>query len=190
MSVVVVLTPPPPIAGPRERIKMSSGASSWVGATPTASDALSALGGDLTLSIAWAIAHELLDAAKDAELGEAELIGLVLSTSIVLSALPNVLWLARTEFVAAYAVFKGNPRRPKQGGTGAVENSGLLAFFALFVRVAQRISMSICVQLIAANVHVQQPVRAVRVFTLLGVAVFFVFLESTATIGRVVQRGQ
>ena len=48
--------------------------------------------------------------------------------------------------------------------------------------------MSICVQLIAANVRVQQPLRAVRVITLLGVAVFFVFLESTATLGRVQQR--
>ena len=164
---------------------MSGG--SWVGAAPTASDALSALGGDLTLSIAWAIAHELLDAAKDAELGEAELIGIVLSTSIVLSALPNVLWLARTEVVAAYAVWQGK-KPPIRPDSNVGDNSGLLAFLALFVRVAQRISMSICVQLIAANVHVQQPVRAVRVFTLLGVAVFFVFLESTATLGRVTPR--
>ena len=68
------------------------------------------------------------------------------------------------------------------------DKSGLLAFLALFVKVAQRIVMSICVQLIAANVHVTQPLRTVRVFTLMGVAVFFVFLESTATLGRVVPR--
>ena len=165
----------------------AAGPAQNLGMTPNAADSLSALGGDLTLSIAWAIAHELLDAAKDAELGEAELIGIVLSTSIVLSALPNILWLARTEVVAAWAVWKGvnAPTAPDP----SVENtSGLLAFLALFVRVAQRISMSICVQLIAANVHVQQPLRAVRVFTLLGVAIFFVFLESTATLGRVQQR--
>ena len=155
--------------------------------TPNAADSLSALGGDLTLSIAWAIAHELLDAAKDAELGEAELIGIVLSTSIVLSALPNILWLARTEVVAAWAVWKGI-NAPTTPDPDVESTSGLLAFLALFVRVAQRISMSICVQLIAANVHVQQPLRAVRVFTLLGVAIFFVFLESTATLGRVQQR--
>ena len=149
--------------------------------TPNAADSLSVLGGDLTLSIAWAIAHELLDAAKDAELGEAELIGIVLSTSIVLSALPNIMWLARTE-VAAVLTDPAARTAPDP----AVENtSGLLTFLALFVRVAQRISMSICVQLIAANVHVQQPLRAVRVFTLLGVAIFFVFLEKTATLGRV-----
>lgn len=166
---------------------MTDSAATLLGTSPTASDALSALGGDLTLSISFAVAHELLDAARDAELGEAELIGIVLSTSIVLSALPNVLWLARTEVVVAWAVYKGQkpPIRPNEKDG---EVSGLLAFLALFVRVAQRISMSICVQLIAANVQVQQPLRVVRVITLLGVAVFFVFLESTATVGRVQQR--
>lgn len=158
-----------------------------VGNSPTATDALSALGGDLTLSISWAVANELLDAAREAELGEAELIGIVLATSIVLSALPNVLWLARTEVAAAWDVWHG--RKPMiRPDPKATNVSGLLAFLALFVKVAQRITMSICVQLIAANVRVQQPLRTVRVFTLMGVAVFFVFLESTATLGRVQAR--
>lgn len=158
-----------------------------VGNSPTASDALSALGGDLTLSISFAVARELLDAAKEAQIGEAELIGIVLTVSIVLSALPNALWLARTEVAAAWAVARG--RRPRIAPDPSdADRSGLLAFLALFVKVAQRIVMSICVQLIAANVHVTQPLRTVRVFTLMGVAVFFVFLESTATLGRVVGR--
>lgn len=155
-----------------------------MGMAPTVTDALSALGGDLTLSIAWAIAHELLDAAKDAELGEAELIGIVLSTSIVLSAMPTMLWMARSEWSAAWSVWHGTAA-PKEAKSSDTPISGLIAFMGVFVRVAQRISMSICVQLIAANVHVQQPLRAVRVFTLMGVAIFFVFLESTATLGRV-----
>jgi len=158
-----------------------------VGNAPTASDALSALGGDLTLSISWAVARELLDAAKEAQIGEAELIGIVLSTSIVLSALPNVLWLARTEVVAAWEVAHKRPA-PTKPDPNVAATSGLLAFLALFVKVAQRITMSICVQLIAANVQAQQPLRVVRIFTLMGVAVFFVFLESTATLGRVQMR--
>ena len=158
-----------------------------VGNSPTASDALSALGGDLTLSISFAVARELLDAAKEAQIGEAELIGIVLTVSIVLSALPNALWLAGTEAAAAWAVSRG--QRPNIApDPAAADKSGLLAFLALFVKVSQRITMSICVQLIAANVHVTQPLRTVRVFTLMGVAVFFVFLESTATLGRVVGR--
>lgn len=158
-----------------------------VGDSPTASDALSSLGGDLTLSISFAVARELLDAATEAQVGEAELIGIVLTVSIVLSALPNALWLAKTEVAAAWAVSQG--KRPRMSSSDAgTDSSGLLAFFALFVKVSQRITMSICVQLIAANVHVTQPLRAVRVFTLIGVAVFFVFLESTATLGRVARR--
>lgn len=158
-----------------------------VGDSPSASDALSALGGDLTLSISFAVARELLDAAKEAQVGEAELIGIVLTVSIVLSALPNALWLARTEVAAAWSLAQGKVPRIVPNPSDA-ESSGLLAFLALFVKVSQRITMSICVQLIAANVHVTQPLRAVRVFTLIGVAVFFVFLESTATLGRVARR--
>ncbi len=158
-----------------------------VGNAPTASDALSALGGDLTLSISFAVARELLDAGKDSGIGEAELIGVVLTTSIVLSALPNALWLARTEVAALWEVL--NKRVPShRPDPSAADRSGLLAFLALFVKIAQRITMQICVQLIAANVRVTQPLRTVRVLTLMGVAVFFVFLESTATLGRVQPR--
>ena len=158
-----------------------------VGNSPTASDALSALGGDLTLSISFAVARELLDSAQEMQIGEAEMIAIVLTVSIVLSALPNALWLARTEVAAAWQVSRGRQARIAPDPL-ATNRSGLLAFLALFVKVAQRIVMSICVQLIAANVHVTQPLRSVRIFTLMGVAVFFVFLESTATLGRVVGR--
>jgi len=158
-----------------------------VGSSPTATDALSALSGDLTLSISFAVANEVLEAAKEAELGEAELIGIVLAVSIILSALPNLLWLARTEVSAAWAVMQR--RTPALRAAGAPPPpSGLVAFLAYILRVAQRLSMSICVQLIASNVRTQQPLRAARVITLAGVAVFFVFLESTATLGRTQRR--
>ena len=168
---------------------MSDAAVRNLGMPPAASESLSALGGDLTLSVAFAIANELLAAAKDAELSDAELIGVVLSTSIVLTAVPNAVWLARTEVAALWSKRCGG--KDTHSPDPDVElSSGMLSFIALFVRVAQRISMSICVQLVAANVTTQQPLRVVRVLTLLGVAVFFVFLESTATIGRVAGRAQ
>ena len=147
--------------------------------SPTASDALSQSSHSLTLSISFAVANELLDAGRDAELGEAELIGIVLAASIVLGTLPSVLSLMRTEVAAAWAVAHG--RKPCADDTNS--GTGSFAFLALFVKLSQRITMSICVQLIAANVRVHQPLRSVRVLTLIGVAVFFVFLESTATIG-------
>jgi len=53
----------------------------------------------------------------------------------------------------------------------------------LLIDIAQKISVSISVQLLAANVRTLQPLRAVRVVSLLTVAIFFLFLEATSTIG-------
>lgn len=148
-----------------------------------ATDALSSLGGDLTFAISWAVANELLAAARDAQLGEAELVGVVLFASICLSALPRALLLARVETMRAIAIRSGAP--PPSYASVEVSSSGLLAFMGIFLRISQRISLSVCVQLLTANVQANQPLRAVRVLTLLGTAVFFLFLESTATLGRV-----
>lgn len=126
-----------------------------------ASGALTSLGSDLTFSIAWSIARELLDAGEEAQLSEAELVGIVLCVSIMLTAL---------------AQQRENIERATGGSFGIVE------FASIFVGIAQRISMSVCVQLLAGNVHAQQPLRSVRIATLLGVAVFFVFLQSTAAL--------
>ena len=200
-------------------------------ATSGAADALSSLGGDLTFSVSWSVATELLDAARETQLGEAELIAIVLGFSVVLGALPTAMALARAEadkfwtlldayrrrvsrLSKAQAELKQRtgegavPERPAadgattaartaagDAGTGdasttgrdgalalngtdpvqAGESSGIAAFLGLFVSIFQRISVSIVVQLLAANVRTQQPLRAVRVLTLLSVAVFFLF---------------
>jgi hypothetical protein len=68
--------------------------------------------------------------------------------------------------------------------TVATPSVGLLTFVKMFVAIFQRICVSIAVQLLAANVRVEQPLRVARVLTLLSVAVFFLFLEATATVGR------
>jgi hypothetical protein len=141
-------------ASPRSSVAMDDG-------TGIASGALTSLGGDLTFSVAWAIARELLDAGNEAQLTEAELVGMVLCTSIVLTAVA----------------------RQRQNIEHLLGGSfGMLDFVGIFVEIAQRISMSVCVQLLAGNVHTQQPLRSVRIVTLLGVAVFFVFLQSTAAL--------
>lgn len=152
-----------------------------------ATDALSSLGGDLTFAISWAVANELLAAARDAQLGDAELVGVVLFSSICLSALPKALLMARVETTRAIAVFNKEP--PPVYSAVKISNSGLLAFMGIFLRISQRISLSVCVQLLTANVQATQPLRAVRVLTMIGTAVFFLFLESTATLGRVEARG-
>lgn len=151
-----------------------------------ATDALSSLGGDLTFAISWAVANELLAAARDAQLGEAELVGVVLFSSICLSALPKALLLTRVETSRAIAIYYNQD--PPSYASVKVSSSGLFAFLGVFLRISQRISLSVCVQLLTANVQATQPLRAVRVLTMLGTAVFFLFLESTATLGRVESR--
>ena len=67
---------------------MSSGASSPTGGVGgTAFGALSSIGSDLSVSVSFNIARELLDAAHDEQISEDELIGLVLGFAIILSAL-------------------------------------------------------------------------------------------------------
>lgn len=144
-------------------------------------DSLSSLGGDLTLTIALSVANELIAAAQEAELGEVQLMAAVLCVSVGLSALPKLLALAATELrLKLWLFFRRSPSHGSQ--------SGILAFVELFVRIAQRISVSVCVQLVARNVVAQQQLRGVRVLTLVAVAVFFVFLESTSRFGRVERR--
>lgn len=204
-------------------------------ATAGAADALSSLGGDLTFSVSWSVATELLDAARETQLGEAELIAIVLGASVVLGALPKALpkalSLVRAEAArfwkllatawrriaapseaqaelaqnagsagdaAAAGTWKASTTRREADApavaagaapaTAATEASGIVAFLGLFVGIFQRISVSIVVQLLAANVRTQQPLRAVRVLTLLSVAVFFLFLEATGKVGRMTLR--
>ena len=52
---------------------------------------------------------------------------------------------------------------------------------ALVVNILQRILVAITVQLLAASVRAQQESRLVRTVSLIGLAVFFVFVESLTT---------
>lgn len=141
------------------------------------SEALGALGSDLAFSVSFGIARELLDAARDSQIGDEELIGIVLALSIVLGALPNSLAIAYSE-LAKYNWLGKNARLLPS------KSSGFLAFVNLLVDIARRISISITVQLLAANVRAKQPQRSVRIVSLLSVAVFFLFLEATSSLGK------
>ena len=59
----------------------------------------------------------------------------------------------------------------------ATKRSGL-DFLALVVNILQRILVAISVQLLAASVRAQQQSRLVRTVSLIGLAIFFVFVES------------
>ena len=143
--------------------------------------ALGSLGSDLAFSVSFGIGRELLDAARDAQMSEDELIASVLILSIVFTALPRTFRVATRELRARGWVGKSL-------GTPTPTESGLVAFAALLVDIARRIAISLSVQLLAANVRAKQPDRAVRIVSLLSVAVFFLFLEASSSIGLKVHK--
>jgi len=58
------------------------------------------------------------------------------------------------------------------------ERRSVLDFAMLAVEIIQRILVAVSIQLLAASVRSQQPSRMVRMVSLSGLAVFFVFVES------------
>lgn len=179
--------------------------------------ALSSIGSDLSVSVSFSIASELLGAAEDEQLSEDELIGLVLGFAVVFSAAQSKIAaaLARRRLTIADSAKKvakqtldaarldiNNPALSENTRSRALETltdefrssfienaakdalaklddrRSLLDFLLLLVSIVQRISVAISVQLLAASVRAQQPSRLVRTVSLIGLASFFVFVES------------
>ena len=163
---------------------------------------LSSIGSDLSVSVSFNIANELLEWSHDAQLGQDELIALVTGFAIVFSALQarteallrdrRRLVVARARAEAAEIVEELRAMGPSWEKQGELyikeaERSALaklqdrrsaLDFGALIVSICQRIFLAISIQLLAASVRTQQPSRLVRTISLVGLAVFFVFVES------------
>ena len=139
------------------------------------SDALGSLGSDLLFSVSFSIARELLDGAKEANLTEDELISIVLAVSVVLAAVPSSFRAVRREV--------GHMLPWLLPSSGESKASGILEFFTVFLEIFRRIALSICVQLLAAHVTSNQPLRTVRIVGLFSVAVFFSFVTNVSSIG-------
>lgn len=137
--------------------------------------ALGSLGSDLAFSVSFGIGRELLDAAEEAQMSEDELVAAVLVLSIILTALPRTFRLASKELRRNGLLSKSTPKTD--------EGSGLASFATLLIDIARRIAISLSVQLLAANVRAKQLNRGVRIVSLLSVAVFFLFLEASSSIG-------
>ena len=168
---------------------------------------LSSIGSDLSVSVSFNIARELLDAAEDEQLAADELISLVMGFAIVLTAVQSrlnkalddrrksVIEKARSrarEHVAALKKLHGEALAGllTEGFVHAAEHAAVselatkrsgLDFLALVVNILQRILVAITVQLLAASVRAQQESRLVRTVSLIGLAIFFVFVESLTT---------
>ena len=151
---------------------MDGGTAVTGGVGGTTFGTLSSIGSDLSVSVSFNIANELLLAANDEQLSEDELIGLVLGFTVVFAAVQ-----ARLALMLA--------KRRERAEAGSKEElrelkdpHSMLDFAYLLVSIAQRIGVAISVQLLAQSVRTQQPSRLVRVVSLVGLATFFVFVES------------
>ena len=158
---------------------------------------LSGLGSDLSVSISFNIASEFLSAARDAQLGDDELVAVLIAIVVALTSLSGLVAsrIERAEREAtdraeelaeAEAKSKGLTVEDKNALVSSMirelkASRGILEFSALMLSIAQRISLSIAVQVLAFSVKTNQPSRVVRVTTLLGVVVFFLFFESAVT---------
>jgi hypothetical protein len=145
--------------------------------TPVASNALSNLGADLSVSISFSVANEFIGAARESQVGDDELVAVLVTTVVVVTSAKRL--------VDKLSLWISQGTVKKDDGDSAVVpeegQRGLLEFVSLMLSIAQRIALSISVQVLAYSVKANQPSRLVRVTTLLGVVVFFVFFESAAT---------
>ena len=168
---------------------------------------LSSIGSDLSVSVSFNIASELLAAANDEQIAADELISLVLGFAIIFSAVQarlNKTLGDRRKSVVEQARSKARTRVSElkklhgdalgglfsEGFVHAAEHAAVselatkrsgLDFLALVVNILQRILVAISVQLLAASVRSQQESRLVRTVSLIGLAIFFVFVESLTT---------
>ena len=170
----------------------------------TTFDMLSSIGSDLSVSVSFNIARELLDAAEDEQLAADELISLVMGFAIILTAVQSRLNRALDDRRKAVMERARSGARAQVGELKKLHGEGLaglftegfvhaaehaavselatkrsgLDFLALVVNILQRILVAISVQLLAASVRMQQQSRLVRTVSLIGLAIFFVFVES------------
>ena len=132
-------------------------------------DALGSFGSDLAFSISFALSTEALEAAREAQMSEDELVSIVIALSVIFSALPrsSLMLIREIKRLSGKAEIKEAPSNP----------SGLASFLTLLLGIAQRCAVSTAVQLLANNVQTRQPLRSVRIVSLLSVVVFFVFIQ-------------
>lgn len=106
-------------------------------------------------------------------MGDEELVAVLVTTVVVVTSIRRL--------VDRASRFLASTQNVDEAEADEEQQRGLLEFISLMLSIAQRIALSISVQVLAYSVKANQPSRIVRVMTLLGVVVFFVFFESATT---------
>ena len=156
--------------------------------TDATTAALSSLGSDLSFSISFLAASELVEAAKEGQLADAELVAVMLFVVVVVSVLKGVvsrqvadaLKRRTVKINGEIAADVDEAERELLVQKALQEQSkSLLEFVLLLLLVVQRIVLSLTVQVVAVSVRSTSASRAVRVISLLSLVLFFLFLDSS-----------
>ena len=157
--------------------------------------ALSSIGADLSVSISFSVANEFIAAARESQMGDDELVAVLVTIVVGVTSTRGLFsrWIKeldatsstrRYESAKTDALNRGLTEDDAEAFAVTTRNStdgsqrGLLEFMLLLLSIAQSITLSICVQVLAFSVKNNSTTRVLRVTTLLGVVVFFVFFES------------
>lgn len=134
--------------------------------------AIGSLGQDLSFTVSFVVARELMAAASASGLSDDETIALLIAVGLVLASVPASFAKIGIELKA-----KGWWWWPLNPDASVLAD---LEFLGAIWSLLQRIVISLSVQLLAASVAARTDVRSVRVVSLLSVSVFFLFLESAS----------
>lgn len=159
-----------------------------------ATASISAISSDLSVSISFVIANELVDAGRDEGLRNDELAAVLVAIVVLVtaarsmvdrmsgSALEHESARVRTLAKAKAAELGLDADASKAFVDAAVEETvarkGVLAFMSELLSIAARISLSVTIQVLAVSVSATGSSRLLRVGTLLSVVFFFLFFEA------------
>lgn len=133
--------------------------------------ALGSLGSDLAFSVSFGIGQELMASADEAGVEQSELFASIIVLSIAIGLLGRLSRLVL--------------RQSAPEDSGAREDhvsSGMYAFATVLLDIGRRVALSTSVQLLAGSIRTHRTSRLHRILQLLGVAVFFLFLEGSSMI--------
>ena len=172
---------------------------SMMGVGGTTVGALQLIGSDLSVSVSFVIARELLEGAAEVQMADDELIACVLGLSIVFTAIENAVTIrleeeAESEAESKIADGSLSPSDKKGFVSEAAEDARAklskrhsgLDFVKVLVGIARQIAFSITIQLLASSARAREPSRAVRLLTLIGLVVFFLFVQSNGSRNRII----
>lgn len=124
---------------------------------------LSAVGADLSVSVSFSVASELVDAAREAQIGDDELVAILVAFVVILST--------SQRSVLKFSKWLSSKLRTES------EQRGIVDFSLLLIDIAKRIALSLTVQVLALSVRANQPSRLVRILSLLSAVSLFIFFE-------------